>query len=305
MAPLALLTLGSALPATPRAAQRPADAGPKVEYVASIKRNTTGGGTIRMAPGTISAIGMPIRPLIRQAYGPLQDFQLVGGPDWIDADRFDIEARLESPPSQPMMQAMLRQLLAERFGLRVHTESRELPIYELMLARDDGRLGQELKPSAPDCVTMMTAQGRGRGGPGVDRGGGPPPTGARAGGRGPGPIAFDGPPPCGSRGSGFGRLRAGGTTMTQLAAGLSGAAQRVVVDKTGLTGYYDVTLTYAPDPGQLPLAPPPPGVELPTIDPNGPSLFTAVEEQLGLKLEPARGQVDVVVIDSVERPTEN
>lgn len=165
MAPLALLTLGSALPATPIAAQGPPDAAPKVEYIASIKRNTTGGGTIRMAPGTISAIGMPIRPLIRQAYGPLQDFQLVGGPDWIDADRFDIEARLESPPSQPMMQAMLRQLLAERFGLRVHMESRELPIYELMLARDDGRLGQELKPSAPDCVTMMTTQGRGRGAP--------------------------------------------------------------------------------------------------------------------------------------------
>ena len=93
--------------------------------------------------------------------------------------------------------------------------------------------------------------------------------------------------------------------MAQLASSLAGEAQRVVVDKTGLAGYYDVAITYSPDPGQLPAGPPPPGVEIPAADPNGPSLFTALQEQLGLKLESARGQVDVVVIDSIDRPTEN
>jgi uncharacterized protein (TIGR03435 family) len=309
---LALLTFGALAFAPRLAAQSPADAAASVEYVASIKRSTApGGGATRMMPGRISTTGMPLRPLVRQAYGPLQDFQLVGGPDWIDTERFDIEVRLEGPPSQPMMQAMLRRMLAERFQLKTHTESRDLPVYELVLARDDGRLGPELKPSAPECVTMITTQGRGRGGPGDGRGTPPPPPpplddrGRGRGPGGPGPLAFDGPPPCGSRGGGFGRFRAGGTTMAQLAASLAGNAQRVIIDKTGLTGVYDVMLTYTPNPAQLPLAPPPPGVELPAIDPNGPSLFTAIQEQLGLKLESARAPVEVVVIDAIERPSEN
>jgi uncharacterized protein (TIGR03435 family) len=209
-----------------------------------------------------------------------------------------------------MMQAMMRQVLADRFRLKVRTETRDLPVYELVLARDDGRLGPELKPSAPECVTMMSTQGRGRAGAPGGRGGAPPAPAIDGRGRGrgpggPGPLALDGPPPCGSRGGGFGRFRAGGTTMEQLAANLSGSAQRVVTDKTGLAGYYDVMLTYTPDPAQLPLAPPPPGVELPAIDPNGPSLFTAIQEQLGLELRSARGPVDVLVIESIERPTEN
>jgi uncharacterized protein (TIGR03435 family) len=304
MAALALSTLVVSVP-TPVAAQAAQDA-PAVQYVASVKRNTTGGGAIRMTPGVISATGVPIRPLIRQAYGPLQDFQLVGGPGWIDTDRYDIEARLEGPPSPLLMQTMLRRLFADRFKLKVHTENRELPVYELVRAREDGTLGPELKPSAPDCVTMMATQGRGRGGPGGERRGGPPPLDGRGRGRGgPGPLAFDGPPPCGSRGGGFGRFRAGGTTMAQFADSLSGQAQRVVVDKTGLDGYYDVMLTYTPAPGQVPIGPPPPGVELPAIDPNGPSLFTAIQEQLGLKLESARAPVEVVVIDSIEPPTDN
>jgi len=309
MAALAVLTF-LVVAHVPRVrAQAPQDPGAPVQYVASVKRNTTGGGQIRMMPGTISAVGVPIRLLIRQAYGPLQDFQLIGGPDWISSDRFDIEARLEGgAPSQPAMLGMLRQLLEERFTLKVHNESREVPIYALVLARGDGRLGSELKPSAPECVALMAAGGRGRGGPGPDGRGGPPPDGR--GGPGPlgrlqGPGPLDGPAPCGSRGGGFGRFRAGGTTMAQFAAALSGQAQRVVIDKTSLTGLYDINLSYTPTPDQLPQGPPPPGVELPAIDPNGPSLFTAIQEQLGLKLESARGPVDVVVIDSIARPTEN
>lgn len=288
-----------------------------VPYVASVKKNAGGfGAQMRIGPGMISANGVPIRLLMRQAFGQLQDFQLVGGPAWIGSDRFDIEAKIEGggPMSPQVIQSVLRQILEERFALKVHRESRELPIYALVLARSDGRLGPNLKPSSDECATMMTQRGRGpapgpdgrgavmvsrgvapdgRGGPG--RAGGPPPA-----------LDFDAPPVCGQRGGGFGRMRAGGTTMTDFATMISGTAQRVVVDKTGLIGYYDIALTYTPTGDQLPQGTPPPGAPAPPpIDPDGPSFFTAIQEQLGLKLEPTKGPVDVLVIDAVEKPVED
>jgi uncharacterized protein (TIGR03435 family) len=299
-----------------------------VPYVASVKKNAGGlGGQIRIAPGNISVNGMPVRILIRQAYGQLQDFQLVGGPDWINSDRFDIEAKPEGggPMSPQVLQSVFRQILEDRFALKMHKEMRELPIYALVLARSDGRLGANIKPASPECSTMMAARGRGpagdaRGGPAPDarggfavgRGGppdgrgGPPPDGR---GRAGGPIPlpdFDAAPACGQRFGGFGRIRAGGVTMEQFAATISGTAQRVVIDKTGLTGYYDVALTYTPTNDQLPQGPPPPGAPAPPpIDPDGPGFFTAIQEQLGLKLDNQRGPVEVVVIDSIQQPTEN
>jgi uncharacterized protein (TIGR03435 family) len=293
-----------------------------VPYVASVKKNAGGfGGQIRIMPGNISVNGMPVRILIRQAFGQLQDFQLVGGPDWINSDRFDIEAKPEGggPMSPQVLQSVFRQILEDRFALKVHKETRELPMYALMLARSDGRLGPNLKPSSEECTARMAARGRGpapdgRGGPAPDaRGGfavgrgGPPPDGRAGPGRAGGPPPdFDAPPVCGQRGGGFGRLRAGGTTMADFAAMISGTAQRVVIDKTGLTGYYDFALTYTPSGDQLPQGPPPPGAPPPPpIDPDGPSFFTAIQEQLGLKLENQRGPVEVVVIDSIEQPTEN
>jgi uncharacterized protein (TIGR03435 family) len=105
--------------------------------------------------------------------------------------------------------------------------------------------------------------------------------------------------------AGPGRIRAGGTTMEQFAQAISGNAQRIVLDKTGLTGYYDIALNFTPSPDQMPQGQPPPGVQLPPIDPDGPQFFTAIQEQLGLKLDSQRGPVEVVVIDSIEQPTEN
>jgi len=288
-----------------------------VPYVASVKKNAGGfGAQMRIGPGMISANGVPVRLLMRQAFGQLQDFQLVGGPAWITSDRFDIEAKIEGggPMSPQIIQSVLRQILEERFALKVHRESRELPIYALMLARSDGRLGPNLKPTSDECATMMTQRGRGpapgpdgRGGVMVSRGG-PPPDGRGGPGRagGPPPLDFDAPPVCGQRGGGFGRMRAGGTTMADFATMISGTAQRVVVDKTGLTGYYDIALTYTPANDQLPQGPPPPGAPAPPpIDPDGPTFFTAIQEQLGLKLDNQRGPVEVVVIDSIQQPTEN
>jgi uncharacterized protein (TIGR03435 family) len=178
----------------------------------------------------------------------------------------------------------------------LHHETRELPLYVLALARNDGRLGPQIKPSAVDCAAMR---------------------GARAGGPGPGPegrggntaVGFgpSGPgdrPACGTRMM-PGNVSAGSITIPTLASILSTSTNRTIVDKTGLTGSYDLDLRWTPD--QMPQgfggAPPPGAPGLPPIDPNGPSIFTAVQEQLGLKLESQKGPVDVLVIDKVEPPT--
>ena len=269
-------------------------ASPAQEFeVASVKRNASGNNFVQLGGdpgGRFTATNVPLKLLIRQAY-QLQDSQIVGGPNWINTDRFDIIAKAPGPLVLPApggspgpFQLMMRALLADRFKLAVHTESRELPIYALTLARRDGKTGSQLRPAAVDCVAMFAARGRG----------GPPPAPPQPGER----------PPCGMR-LGPGNLSGGGVTMAQLSTTFSQFVQRVVVDRTGLTGNFDIDLTWTPD--QLPQGrgEPPPGVQLPPIDPNGPSIFTAVQEQLGLKLDSQRGPVDVLVIDRVEQPTED
>jgi uncharacterized protein (TIGR03435 family) len=141
--------------------------------VASVKPNKSGDGRIffQMQPGgRFTATNVPLRELIRFAHG-IQTFQLVGGPDWIGSERFDIMAKAEGdlPPSPPggspgPMQMMVRTLLVERFKLAVHNETRDLPVYALVMARVDGRLGPQLRASQVDCAALMAAA-RGRGGP--------------------------------------------------------------------------------------------------------------------------------------------
>jgi uncharacterized protein (TIGR03435 family) len=260
---------------------------PKFE-VASVRPNTADDGKVMMGiqpGGRYNAVNVPVWDLIRQAYG-LQRFQLVGGPDWMESARYDIVAKAEGDiprglPGEPLgpLNLMLQDLLEERFKLRTHRETRELPIYALTLARRDRKLGTGLRESSVDCSLIA---GRGRSGPPP----GPPAPGMR--------------PTCGIR-IGPGQIMAGGAPIAQLSLVMSQLAQRIVIDRTGLSGNFDVDLTYTPD--RLPQGPPPPGVQMPSIDPNGPSLFTAVQEQLGLKLESERGPVEVLVIDHVERPT--
>jgi bla regulator protein blaR1 len=253
--------------------------------VASVKPNHSGDGPNRLAlqpGGRITAENMALRNLVRFAF-QLQDFQLVGGPDWIAKERFDVVAKAEhdivpTPPGTTGPgQLMLRSLLADRFKLAIHQEKRELPVYALVVARSDGRLGPQLQRSAVDCQAIVTAQlGRG----------------------GPAPMV-NGRPQCGMRNA-PGNLIGGGFPLSQLVTALSQFAQRTVVDRTGLTGNFDVELHWTPE--QL-LTPPPGAPPLPPVDPNGPSLFTAVQEQLGLKLESTKDSVEVLVIDHVEHPT--
>jgi uncharacterized protein (TIGR03435 family) len=269
--------------------------------VVSIKSNKSGDGRVGIGfqpGGRFTATGITLRMLIATAYGtpqPLPNFRIIGGPDWIGSDRFDVVAKAEGdvpPGPKGILPLMIRAMLADRFKLAVHDETRELPLFELVKARSDGRLGPQLKASSVDCAALAGARGRGA----------PPPDG-----RGAAPVFTPGSrPPC-SVMMGPANLAASGQPISQLATILSGRVGRTVIDRTGLTGAFDFDLMWTPEQiPQGPAASPPPGAPpLPPIDPNGPSIFTAVQEQLGLKLESSKGPVDVVVIDRAEQPTED
>jgi uncharacterized protein (TIGR03435 family) len=262
--------------------------------VASVKANKSGQPFVQigMAPGgRFTATNVPLRQLILMAY-QLQPFQIEGAPDWITTERFDVIAKGSGPLAPPApgapgpLQAMMKSLLADRFKLVAHIEKKEMPIYALMVARSDGRLGAQLKASSIDCAAINAG-----------RRGGPPPGG---------PPDFTGAAPqCGMMVR-PGGVKAGGVPINQILQLLSQNVQRIVVDRTGLAGNYDIDLTWTLE--QIPQGrgdPPPGASPLPPIDPNGPSLFTALQEQLGLRLESTRGPVDVLVVEKVERPTED
>lgn len=303
-----LLVLGAALASVTLGAQSPDSprdrSGAPAFEVASIKRNKSGDGfiTMGMQPGgRLTMINVPVRQLIVRAY-QVQPYQVLGGPSWITSDRFDITAKAPGDASPQQMNAMLETLLADRFKLKVRRETRQSDVYRLVKARADGRLGDALKPAAVECNT-----GRGRAGaPGPGSNAAPPPGPAiaRLGGpAGPGGM----PAPCRFL-IAPGRFEAMGQSISAFASTIATQLGRPVIDETGLPGGYDFTLTFMPDPGGrgMPPGPPPPGApELPPIDPNAPALPTALQEQLGLRLESAKGPVAMIVIDSIDQPTED
>ncbi len=284
--------------------------------VASVKPNKSGDGRIGMGfqpGGRFTATNVTLALLVAQAYrlqggrgglpgrgNPL----IVNAPGWMNDDRFDIVAKSDGDVPPDRLPDLIKSLVIDRFKLSAHNESREFQVYALVPARTDGKLGPALRPSTPECQATIAARGRGapaRGGPGGPDGRGPiaPPN--------PGE-----PMPCGMIRMGPGTIGAGGAVLSQLVASLTPWVDRIVVDKTGLTGPYDIDLHWTPEQlaqgggggsaigagGAPPGAPP-----FPAIDPNGPSIFTAVQEQLGLKLESTKAMVDVLVIDHVEPPT--
>ena len=261
-----------AAPPTPRAQTR-------AEFeVASVKSSGsgTGGFSITTQPGgRFTATNVTARALIQTAYG-LQPVQITGGPGWLNTDRFDVVAKGDGDdPGRVAL--MLRSLLADRFKLVVRTESRDMPIYALAVARSGGAHGPDLRRAAADCSADAAVNAQN-----VVKAPSPQ-TGA-----------------CGIR-AGLGTLTVAGATMPQIAATLSGILDRIVIDRSALAGTFTATLKWTPDqatPGMAQKA-----QYVPTIDPNGPSIFTAIREQLGLKLEPDKGPLDLLVIVGAERPS--
>jgi uncharacterized protein (TIGR03435 family) len=234
------------------------------------------GATIRFLPGRLTATQATLRDLIRRAYD-VQDVRIVGGPGWMASDRFDVVAASEAGPGIDQLQSMLRSLLLDRFALRTHVETRDLPVYHLMATRRDGSFGPRFRRSSVDCAALRLKRGPG---------GTPPPDSSEPDCQ----ISF--------------RVSDGNMTISFKGEPASELARRViperdrpVLDRTGLSGTFDGELTFAPEP--LPGFPRLPGSE------NGVSVFTALQEQWGLKLEPERGPVEILVIESAQKPAAN
>ena len=269
----------------PQAQAPAADAGFEV---ASVKPNKTGGpfpfGRIGLLPGgRFTGVGATLRELIRAAYGLREDAQISGGPAWVGADRFDVEGKAPADSSPAQVQAMLKALLVDRFKLTAHSESRQLPLYALVMARSDGRMGARLRRSGTECAPITIPAELGPAPPPPP----PPPAGA------PLPLVARTPMRCGSM-LVAGMVSARAITMEQFIVRLSAFVGRPVIDRTGLTGDFDFDLSYTPE------SPRRGAIGVPT---DCPSIFTALQEQLGLKLESQRGPVDVFVIERVEQPT--
>jgi uncharacterized protein (TIGR03435 family) len=275
----------------------PADA-PTFEAASLRPAADTGRRGGRGTPGRFQGFNLPARQLIRQAYD-IHDSQIIGGPDWLASDGFDINATTgDMPPTQ--MRFMMQTLLRDRFKLTFHTEKRELPIYALVVARSDGKIGSGLK-RIPDGECPPPGARRG-----APPAGGPPPAPL------PSPLDPNAQAPCGSIIFGPGRLLGHGIPIDELARAIGGlpaltAFNRIVVNETKLAGQYgfDFRWTNEFGPRGGPGGPPPPGPPPSQTPGDEPTLVTALQEQLGLKLDPRRATVDVLVIDSAEKPTEN
>ena len=221
------------------------------------------GGQYIMTNGTVAL-------LLQNAFRP-ENGELIGAPDWVRAERYDLRATANATTTSDDLRLMLRSFLTERLKLAAHLEPREQPVYVLVKARTDGRLGPSLEQTKRDCAADAAASKAGLPRPTL-----PPPA--------------NGAPPCGMEVN-DGDMRAGGITMDFLARNLGRRAGRVVFDRTGVTGYFDLTLKFSrePDPNR----------------PDLPSFFTALQEQLGLRLESGRAPLQTLVIDHIERPPDN
>ncbi len=233
------------------------------------------------AGGRFVGTNATVRMLLAIAFRPMQDYQILGGPSWLTSEHFDIDARAEGPLTQDEAALAVKAMLVDRFQMKTHLEIREMPSYILTVAKDGVKMkAVDPPPRVSDSPPTQPSVPRGM------------PTRA----------IFLGP----------GNIQAPAIQISQLVNFLSTMACRAVIDKTELKDYYDVSLRFMPEscPGEMrifgviPVAPI-------TQDGNAgdasrlPSVFTALQEQLGLRLESARGPIEVLVIDSVSKPSEN
>lgn len=211
--------------------------------------------------GTLYATGITLKRLMMTAYN-LQGFRFIGGPGWVDAKRWDVQARPGRAASDGQIRHMLRTLLEDRFQLHTHSETRKVPVYELVVDRNGSKVPTVKDAKAKPIVRVAT-----------------------------------------------GSIELTNNTSATFASQLSYALAQPVIDKTGLSGNFDFAIRWTPEPGEdggPTTAGLPPGTPAtPSSTQDGPSIFTAIREQLGLRLKSARGPVEVVVIDGVQMPTAN
>jgi len=236
---------------------------PRAFDVASVKLNTSGGGNISGGTknGRLATTNMPALMLIQQAF-QVKDFQVTGGPGWLATERYDIEAKMEKNNiSDDDLWLSLQPLLIERFHLKFHRESRQMPVFALTLVKGGPKFSAHKE----------SADGHDREGIGV------------------------------SIGSGKGKLTATKTTMARFCDSLGHQVDRIVIDRTGLKGDYDFKVEWSPENHE--------GSTLGALEEKvgltGVNIFEALQDQLGLKLESTKGPVDVIVIDSADRPSAN
>ena len=244
-----------------QAAPAPTTTKPLTFEVATIKPTaTTDFWRLLPTPDGYTATNVSLFKLIGEAYGIVDPKLISGGPHWIDRDKFDLEAKFDAasvPGAQNLTHtqraAMLQPLLADRFHLKLHHETKYLPVFNLVLAKGDPKL--QPTPGAPDDMISSTCQY--------------------------------------TRGPGY--AQAARCSMNNLVDALRDITGRTVIDKTSLTGLFNYPLRWTPDNAPAPAA----------SDTPAPDIFTAIQEQLGLKLEPSTAPLDVLVIDSAEKPTPN
>jgi len=227
---------------------------------ASVRLNLSGvdHGAISLLPGRVTVKNITLKGLMRYAWD-VRDLQISGGPAWLDSDRWDIAATAGREITEDERKEMLQTLLLDRFRMTIRRETKELPVYTLVV----GKNGSKLKPNTDGRKSRFSME------------------------------ASD---------KGLARLAGEDVSVHRLAVVLVGQVGRNVIDRTGLEGNFDFTLEWVPDPANMPMinGAKPDGSGL-----NGASIFTAVQEQLGLKLEATKGPVEILVIERAEKATEN
>jgi uncharacterized protein (TIGR03435 family) len=242
--------------------------------VVSIKKTPpdTPGGSFGPRPGGgVVAVNMPMRSLISLAYTLEDSNRIEGAPDWFFREGYSVNATYAGELRSDM-RAAWREVFADRFKLKARLEQREVDAFAVVLARPDRGVPPGLKRIATDCAGLRAARQRGE----------TPPTPA---------LTPSGAVPCGGR-YGGGMVTSTGMPIQQFVRSIQASAGRIMIDKTGLEGDYEFTIKYSsPRAGAAP-------------DPDaGPDIFTALQEQLGLKVEPTRATIEILVIEHIERPT--
>jgi uncharacterized protein (TIGR03435 family) len=247
--------------------------------VASVKLSQTAERFVRPLPGGRLSAVAPLGFLMEKAFN-VPAIEILGGPEWIKSEYYQIEAKAEGELSSDQLFVVLRSLLEDRFQLKTHRQTKELPVYLLLPAKDGLKLPP---PKESNCWALDAPPqppGRGR------------------------PAGFF---KCGRLFNGSGdqmvSLKGGSVAMPELVRAVSILVGRPVIDKTGFLGAFDVNITFAPDPATRMSSLDP--EELPSADSGPPNIFFALRQYLGLKLESSKAPVEILFIDSVERPAAN